>query len=123
MATTQQHAGCAAQSRQLAEADFNDHLAIAGRIMWGALIQAAQASIHRSQPDCHPISRTGIITTLNLATSPGPDKFRLRQAANVAARILGDGFYHPYAIIPEQHRLAIDEARCLIDHLTRRDPV
>lgn len=123
MSTPQQHAGCAAQSRQHAEETINRHPAIAGRIMWGALIQAAQASIHHTKPDCHPISRTGIITTLNLATPPGPDKFRLRQAANVAARILGDGFYHPYAIIPEQHRLAIDEARRLIDHLTRCDPV
>ena len=55
--------------------------------MWGALIQAAQAYAHRSQPNYHPKSRTGIINALNLASPPGGAQFRLHQAVNAAARI------------------------------------
>ena len=119
MPSVNQHVQYAENYRRLAEANIREDPTAGGELLWGAAVQAAQASIHRSGYHEHPQSRNQIINAVG-RTRPTPSVQReMSQAANAAAKTLHASFYHPGDMDPIDHQDALDETGTLITYLLR----
>ena len=119
MATPEEHAQDADECLEYADEILDRKPAIAGEAVWGAAIQAAQATIPEASLQHHAQSRKGIINAIGRSGANKQDQYDMAQTAGRAAKTLHNGFYHPRQIDPVDHQEAIDQAKLLIDHLTR----
>ena len=119
MATPEEHAQDAAEYLEYADEILDRKPAIAGEAVWGAAIQAAQSVIPETSREHHAQSRKGIINAIGRSGATKQEQYDMAQIAGRAAKTLHNGFYHPRQIDPVDHQEAIDQAKLLINHLTR----
>ena len=117
MATSRRHAADAASFVAMSEDVLHQSLAIGGEILWGATIQAAQATIQQNNNLHHAQSRNAVTQAISVSRAPKAAKPRMRRAALAAAETLHGGFYQPASINPQEHAKAVAETRLLIERL------
>ena len=117
MPTLQQHREYATKGAALARNIYDEHPREGGEILWGALIQAAQARQHENGDQTHLQSKSEIRKIIaSLGLSRQNLEIRLNHVAN-AATFLHGGFYHRGLGRPDTHRHYFDKTQHLINLL------
>ena len=119
MLTVQEHRNYTATSAALARMLYQEHPRDASEILWGALIQAAQAKQHENGAEAHLQIKAEIRSTIaSLGLSRQNMTIRISQVERTNGHLHG-GFYQRHLPTPDIHRKTFDRDPDLINLLMR----
>ena len=117
MPAPQKHREYATKGAENARKQYQEYPEDGGEVLWGALIQAAQARQHENGEELHIQTKPEIRKAIaSLRLNKQNTTIRLRQAER-AAQYLHGSFYHRDVIPPRVHRETFQRTQDLINLL------